>query len=137
MTDRHLMEGRLSSIRDHVARIREKLPGTRDEFVADREAQEVVAFNLFLAFQDALDVAAHVIADRDWPVPSTNRAHFEILANRRALTAPTATAMARCAGLRNLIAHSYGGLDLGRLYEELPAGVTAIESFCAEIGALA
>ena len=41
--------------------------------------------------------------------------------------------MSRCAGLRNLIAHAYGGLDLGRLYAELPAGRAALQAFCAEL----
>jgi uncharacterized protein YutE (UPF0331/DUF86 family) len=41
--------------------------------------------------------------------------------------------MARCAGLRNLIAHAYGTLDLGRLHGEIPAGVAALRSFSGEL----
>ncbi len=51
------------------------------------------------------------------------------------LTVGTADSMARCAGLRNLIARAYGTLDLGRLYEELPAGAAALKAFCAQVAA--
>jgi uncharacterized protein YutE (UPF0331/DUF86 family) len=131
--DRNLLLGRLAAIGDRLARIREKLPESPGAFLTDRDAQEIVTFNLFLAFQDCLDVAAHLIADRGWPVPATNRERFDILAPRGALTPETARAMARCAGLRNLIIRTYGSLDLGRLCEELPAGMVALEAFRSEM----
>lgn len=133
MVDRHLAEQRFGSIHDHLERIARKLPPDRATFLADRDAHEAVAFNLFLAFQDALDLAARLIADRSWPLPTTAREHFEILARQGVLSAVVAEQMAGCAGLRNLIAHSYGTLDLGRLYDELPAGVSALRAYCAEI----
>ena len=133
MVDRHLIEQRLGSIRDRIARIEARLPADKSTFLVDRDAQETVAFNLFLAFQDSLDVAARLIADGKWPVPTTAREHFEILMRNGVLTAPVSEEMASCAGLRNLIAHAYGSLDLGRLYEELPAGVDALRHYCVEI----
>ncbi|HEY3351662.1 MAG TPA: DUF86 domain-containing protein [Polyangia bacterium] len=133
MVERHLVEQKLAAIHDRLARIRSKLPPTKTAFLADQDAQESVAFNLFLAFQDALDVAGHLIGDAGWPMPATAREHFAVLAQKQVLTAGTAAAMAGCAGLRNLIAHSYGTLDLGRVYDELPAGEVALRAFCAEV----
>jgi uncharacterized protein YutE (UPF0331/DUF86 family) len=133
VVDPHLSEQRLASIRDHVSRIRSMRSATREAFLSDRNAQEAVAFNLFLGFQDALDLAARLIADREWELAATAREHFEILAKNKVLTVSTAEAIGRCAGLRNLIAHAYGKLDLGRLYDEVPAGLMALEAFCAEI----
>jgi uncharacterized protein YutE (UPF0331/DUF86 family) len=135
VVDRNLLLAKLSAIRDRLDRIAEKLPPTLGEFLANRDAQESVSFNLFLAFQDALDLAAHVIADAGWPMPTTARHHFDALLEHGWLTPLTAEAMGRCAGLRNLIAHSYGGLDLGRLYGELPAGRAALAAFSAEMAA--
>jgi uncharacterized protein YutE (UPF0331/DUF86 family) len=135
VVDRHLIESRLAAIRDHVTRVREMLSPRRELFLTDRGAQEAVAFNLFLAFQDALDLAAHVIADRSLALPTSGREHFEILARAGLLSVPAAEAMARCAGLRNLIAHAYGSLDLGRLYDETPAGLAALQAFSQEVEA--
>lgn len=137
MVDEHVVEQRLAAIRDRLDRIDRTLPGDRARFVTDRTAQEIVAFNLFLAFQDALDLAAQVIADRGLELPTTARGHFEILERAGVVTPVVARAMAGCAGLRNLIAHAYGTLDIGRLYDELPAGRDALLSFCGEIADLA
>ena len=133
MVDRHLVEQRLAAIRDRITRIEATLPADRDAFLRDRTAQELVAFNLFLAFQDALDLASHLIADRGYPLPATAREHFEILERNAVITGVVSRAMAGCAGLRNLIAHSYGNLDLARLYDELPRGRDALLAFCGEL----
>ncbi len=108
MIDKHVLTQRLAAIADRVARIDATLPPTLDAFLVDRTAQEVVAFNLFLAFQDALDICAHLIADRGWELPQTGREHFDILARHGFLVPELARTMGGCAGLRNLIAHAYG-----------------------------
>lgn len=136
MVDSHLVEQRIASIRDRLRRIDQTLPSEREDFLADRTAQEIVAFNLFLAFQDALDLAAHVIADRGYELPTTAREHFEILQRHGHLTGAVAHSMAGCAGLRNLIAHAYGSLDLARLHDELPHGRDALLAFCGELAML-
>ena len=111
------------------------MPPTVDAFLVDRTAQEVVAFNLFLAFQDALDLCAHLIADRGWELPQTAREHFDILAKHGIMVPELARTMGGCAGLRNLIAHAYGSLDLQRLFNELPAGRDALRAFAAALAA--
>jgi uncharacterized protein YutE (UPF0331/DUF86 family) len=136
VVDSHLVEQRLASIRDRLRRIEETLPAERERFLADRTTQEVVAFNVFLAFQDALDLAAHLIADRGYELPTTAREHFEILERHGQLSGVVARAMGGCAGLRNLIAHAYGQLDLARLHDELPGGRDALLAFCAEVASL-
>ena len=136
MVDARLVEQRLAAIQDRLERIEACLPGDRSTFLADRTAQEVVAFNLFVAFQDALDLAAHLIADRGLEMPTTAREHFEILGRAKLLSPAVAASMAGCAGLRNLIAHAYGSIDTTRLYDELPLGRDALAAFCGEIAAI-
>jgi uncharacterized protein YutE (UPF0331/DUF86 family) len=133
VVDPHLLEQKLAAVSARLDRIGARLPDTRDRFIEDQDAQESVAFNLFIAFQEALDIAAHVIAASGFEMPGTAREHFYILQRHQLLSTGTAEAMARCAGLRNLIAHAYGTLDLGRLYDELPAGRATLERFCAEM----
>lgn len=136
MVDAHLVEQRLAAIRDRLERIAGTAPPDREAFLADRTAQEVVAFNLFVAFQDALDLAAHLVADRGLELPATAREHFEVLGRAGLLSPAVASAMAGCAGLRKLIAHAYGSLDTARLYDELPLGRDALTAFCGEVAAI-
>ncbi len=136
MVDSHLVEQRLAAIRDRLDRIARMTPADRAAFLADRTAQEIVAFNLFVAFQDALDLAAHLIADRDLELPATAREHFEVLGRAGLLSPAVASAMAGCAGLRNLIAQAYRSLDTSRLYDELPLGRDALTAFSGEVAAI-
>ncbi len=135
MIDKHILTQRLAAIADRLARIDSTLPPTLDVFLVDRTAQEIVAFNLFLAFQDSLDLCAHLIADRGWELPQTAREHFDILARHGFLLPELARTMGGRAGLRNLIAHAYGSLDLQRLFTELPAGRDALRAFAAALAA--
>ncbi len=42
MVDEHLIAQRLAAIRDHVARIDSCLPSEREQFLTDRNSQEIV-----------------------------------------------------------------------------------------------
>ena len=97
MVDSHLVEQRLAAIRDRLDRIARMTPADRAAFLGDRTAQEIVAFNLFVAFQRALDLAAHLIADRGLELPATAREHFEVLGRAGLLSPAVASAMAGCA----------------------------------------
>lgn len=131
MVEPRIVERKLAALVDSVERVREKYPASANAFASDRDAREIVAFNLFLAFQEALDLAAHFIADGGWAVPTTAREHFDVLAKNGFLDAKLASELAACAGARNLIVHAYGRLDFERLYSEIPAGLAALERFAA------
>lgn len=131
MVDPRIVEKKLSSLLACIDRVREKYPSSRDAFLANRDTREIAAFNLFLAFQEALDLAARIIADAGWEVPATAREHFEILSKHAFIDAKLGADLGACAGARNLIAHAYGSLDFERLYAEIPAGLDALTRFAA------
>ena len=92
-----------------------------------------MSFNLILAVQEALDVAARWIADAGWEVPTTAREHFDILATHGVVPQDLARDLALCAGARNLIAHAYGTLDFGRLHAEAPLALATLERFATAL----
>ena len=61
--DARLLETKIVRMRARIDRARAKLPASREDFEGDVDAQEIVSFNLLLAVQEALDLAAHRIAD--------------------------------------------------------------------------
>lgn len=130
-----LLARKLAQLCARLDRVRAKLPESADAFEDDRDAQEIVSFNFLLALQDALDVAARIIAERGWEVPTTAREHVEILAAHHVISRALARDLAAGAGARKLIAHSYDAMDLRRLHAELPSGVAALEAFAAAIAA--
>ena len=82
---------------------------------------------------DAIDLAAHLIAERGLGVPASHREVFEILSRANLITPDSAQAMSLMASLRNRIAHSYGDLDPVRMVRETPGGLDAATRFFDEI----
>ncbi len=121
------VEGRLERIRDGVA-------VGRESFRATQLRVEQVAFNMFLAMQECLDLSSHIVSDEGWGTPATLAEAFDILEKRGVITPETTLAMRRGTRLRNLIAHAYGDIDPEKLFDAATSGVPQIARFLAEVG---
>ena len=137
MVDSLVLASKISAIRDAVARIQEVLPDTADAFVADRTAREIVAFNLFLALQEAIALVTHWLADDGATVPGTYGDAFAALGRLGVIDEALATRLRAAAGLRNLIAHQYGVIDFGRLYAIARVDADDLLAFCQQLAASA
>lgn len=133
MVDAGVLARKVAAIRDATARIGEMLPQTAEAFLADRTAREVVAFNLFLALQEAISLGAHWLADDGIDVPGSYGDVFAALGERGVIETALAVRLRAAAGLRNLVAHQYGVLDFGRVYAIARDDVTDLEAFCQQV----
>ena len=119
-------------LRERIAKLRARLAGLDDAVQAvsaDENLEAFLAFNLFLAIQDAVDLAAHVVSARSLTIPASQREVFDALAKAGLIDPAIASAMGALASLRNRIAHTYGDLDLARLVRELPQGLGHLDAF--------
>ena len=133
MVDEAVLAKKLAAIRDAVARIRDVLPGSADAFRENRTAREVVIFNLFIALQEAIALATHWLADEGWDVPQSYGDAFAALADRQILERELAHRLRAASGLRNLIAHQYGAVDAGRIFDLASNDVEDLLSFCQQL----
>lgn len=133
MVDDGIKAAKTAAILDAVGRIRETLPPSAVLLREDRTAREVVILNLFVAIQESLGLAAHWLADGGWTVPSTYGDVFIALAEHGILPRSLAQRLAAAAGLRNLIAHQYGSIDVDRLYAIAADGLDDLVAFCREL----
>lgn len=124
MTDRERFLALLESLRQAIetlVRYRASVP--RDRLLGDLDTQNMVLFALYRAIQAAVDLGQHVIAEHGLPVPSSYREVFTVLRTAGVLDGPLAGRLQGWGGLRNLIAHQYGSLNLelvaDALYDEL------------------
>lgn len=128
-----LLLRKLLLCRDRIQKIRDALPAVAEDVLKDERTEAFIAFNLFLLIQDAIDVSAHLIADRGLGVPASHRETFDILSRANLISPDSARAMALMASLRNRIAHAYGNLDPVRMVRETPAGLDAATRFLDEL----
>jgi uncharacterized protein YutE (UPF0331/DUF86 family) len=130
MVDKGILAGKIASVRDAVARIREVLPPARDAFASDRTLREVVVLNLFVALQDCLSLATHWLSDAGLDVPQSYGQVFLRLGERGVIGAELASRLAATSGLRNLVAHRYGVIDWGRIHEIASTRLDDLLAFC-------
>jgi uncharacterized protein YutE (UPF0331/DUF86 family) len=135
VTDRDVVLRKVTSIREHAARIRRRRAVDLAAFRSDVDRQDALGMSLLVAVQDALDVALHMAADEGWGVPASYAESFGLLEKRGVIDLPLATALSRMATLRNRLAHGYATVDVERIWNEVPAGAAALETFTDAIAA--
>jgi uncharacterized protein YutE (UPF0331/DUF86 family) len=137
MVDRDLVAAKLGELAEHVARVRARCKATADELRRDRDALDLVAFNLMLAVQACADVASHVIADEGWPPATSLGTAFERFEEHGVISAPVREALVRAVGLRNVIAHGYAGIRPEAVHAAAATGLADLEAFAREVAAWA
>lgn len=89
MVDADIVAVKLAEIADRLERVRMRCPADADALATDRDALDLVSFNLILAIQAALDIASHLIADEGWPTAATLAESFVRLHEHRVISAET------------------------------------------------
>lgn len=122
------------AMRERLARLRAALPQDPATVLGDERLEAFIAFSLFLLIQDAVGIAAHLVAARGLAVPGSQREVFDALAKAGLLTEATHRGLAPLVSLRNRIAHAYGELDVVRMTAETPACLAIVERMLEELG---
>jgi uncharacterized protein YutE (UPF0331/DUF86 family) len=135
VVDRDLLAAKLAELSDRIARVRTRCPVTVDALRADRDALDLVSFNLMLAVQSCADIASHVIADEGWPSASNLAAAFNRLRDEGVIASGTAAALCRAVGLRNVVAHGYAGINPAMVHAAAMRGLGDLEAFAREVAA--
>jgi uncharacterized protein YutE (UPF0331/DUF86 family) len=135
MVDPGLIASKLAELSDRVARVTTRCPPTIEELRDDRDALDVVSFNLMLAVQSCADIASHIIADEGWPAAGNLAGAFNRLRDEGVITADTAAALCRAVGLRNVVAHGDSGINPAMVHDAATRGVADLEAFAQEVAA--
>lgn len=88
-----------------------------EDFLKDQNSQDIILFNLQLAIQNCIDMAAHIVSDENMGIPGSTSEMFYLLEESGYLDHLLTEKMVKAIGLRNLIVHEYGRLDLKRIYD--------------------
>ena len=64
MIDKDVILNKANKVDHHLRRIRDKRVVSLEGFLADLDCQESILFNLQMAVQNCIDIAAHIIRGR-------------------------------------------------------------------------
>ena len=112
MADRDLVLTKAASVRRHLNRVIEKRDVDQRTFLNDVDRQESILFNLQMAVQNCIDIAAHIISEEGFGVPGSTNEMFYLLQENGYLEAELTEKMVSAVGFRNLIVHEYGKVDM-------------------------
>jgi uncharacterized protein YutE (UPF0331/DUF86 family) len=71
VVDYDLIIAKAGNVKAHLDRIAEKAGTNLQVFIGDVDRQDIVAFNLHLAVENCIDIAAHLISENGWSVPGS------------------------------------------------------------------
>lgn len=129
MVNRDLIAAKLTELADRVERVRAHTPTTSEALRVNRDALDIVAFNLMLCVQTCADIASHVIADEGWPAARSMAEAFGRLQEKGILSGSTSESLQRAVGLRNVVEHGYAGIDVASCHRAATTGLSDLEAF--------
>ncbi len=129
MLDRDLLLRKLADLDLYLSQASEFRAVTADEYRRDWETQRVVERTLQLAIEACLDVASHIVADRQLRVPSTYAAVFEVLGEAGLLDDGLRETMVRIARFRNILVHDYARIEPAAVVRSLREGLDDLRRF--------
>lgn len=119
MIDRQLVKNKLSDIKKYYEKLEVIL---RDEarIIIEDDLKRYTTERLFQLIVDtAVDINTHIISESDTQVPEDYQSTFITLGENKILPMDFATKIAPSVGLRNLIIHKYGKVDLKRMIDDI------------------
>ena len=100
------------SLQRCVERAKEEYTAAGDNFLINYSRQDAAILNVIRACESAIDLANHLIRQRNLGVPSTNRESFELLCEAKLIPEDLGQALYKMAVFRNIAVHTYTKLDL-------------------------
>jgi uncharacterized protein YutE (UPF0331/DUF86 family) len=117
LVDKDLILAKASTIKRHLKRVEEKTNIDVQAFFHNIDLQESVLFNLQIAIQNCIDIAAHIISDEGLGVPGSTSEMFYLLEENGYLDHVIAEKMIKANGFRNLIVHEYEKISLEQVFK--------------------
>ena len=133
MVDRDIILAKASSVKRHLSRIIEKRNTDLQTFLQDIDRQEIILFNLQMAIQNCIDIAAHIISEEGFGVPGSTSEMFYLLEENGYIDSELTEKMVKAVGFRNLIVHEYGKIELKQVFEVAQEDIKDLNEYLISI----
>jgi len=133
--DNGVILAKLESLQHCVERIQSRMPSTVESLVEDYDLQDIISINLERAVQLCVDIAAHILADRNAPTPNSMAACFDELRKEGYLPEAVANQLKKAIGFRNISVHAYQDIDWSIVFSIVTTRLTDFSDFVRHINA--
>ncbi|KKQ74181.1 MAG: hypothetical protein US96_C0039G0017 [Candidatus Woesebacteria bacterium GW2011_GWB1_38_5b] len=129
MTNRFVLENKISSIQKYLTILTKYEPLSQDEIIDDVDIKGAVERYLYLVTQSTIDLAEAVIAYKGYRKPATFSEGFTILAENKIINQDLEKRLVKMSGFRNALAHGYEKINYEILHNALQNSLKDIEEF--------
>lgn len=123
MIDKDLIKNKMADIQGYFEELQVILKEETENIVSDKLKLRSLERLFQLIVDTSLDINTHIISGSDIKVPDDYQSTFNILAENDVLPMDFALKIAPSVGLRNLVVHKYGRVDLDKMVEDIKKGV--------------
>ena len=109
--DETIILSKLDALSRCITRIRAKTPTSVDALLDDYDCQDIISINLERAIQTCVDIAAHILADRNIPAAASMADGFDLLSKQKIIPDDLANRLKKAVGFRNISVHTYQTID--------------------------
>jgi uncharacterized protein YutE (UPF0331/DUF86 family) len=133
LVDNELIIVKASSIKKHLNRVKGKRNTDLQTFLKDLDRQEIILFNLQMAIQNCIDIAAHIISDEGFGVPGSTNEMFYMLEENGYLNRDITEKMVKLVGFRNLMVHGYEKIELDQVFKVAQKDIRDLNEYLKSI----
>lgn len=135
MTDLVIIENKLSDLQSYYAELADILKEDSRSIIDDNLKLRSVERLFQLIVDTAIDINTHIIVTSHFPVPDDYQSTFITLAQKDFLSMDFAHTIAPSVGLRNLVVHRYGNVDVKRMVDDIRKEIGQYREYAAHIAA--
>ena len=124
MIDRELVKNKLADLESYHKELAPLLTDKTEAIINDNLKLRSTERLFQLIVDTTIDINTHLIVESDAMVPDDYQSTFIALAENKFLPVDFAAQIAPSVGLRNLIVHKYGRVDLKKMVEDIKKNIS-------------
>jgi uncharacterized protein YutE (UPF0331/DUF86 family) len=123
-------------ISDSLVRLEKIKNLSREEFLKNRDIQDIASYRLLVAIEAALNLCYHVSAKKLKKAPDEYAECFGILGEAEIIPEELAEELKKMARFRNMLVHMYWKIDYDIIFDILRDKLDQLKQFSAAVAAL-
>lgn len=128
-----LIRTRCQEIEESLGRLEKFKAVKKEDFLKDRDLQDIACYRLLVAIEAALGLCYHVSAKQLKRVPEEYAECFAILSDAQMIPKDLSETLQRMARFRNLLVHMYWKLDYSAVYDLIEHHLVDLRRFSEAI----
>jgi uncharacterized protein YutE (UPF0331/DUF86 family) len=134
VVDERVISVKLKQIEQYHGELKSKQETlSRREFLSSTTEQRAVERMFENAIQACADLAQHIATREFVDDGPTSKDAIRVLSRQGVIDEETADTLVTAIGFRNVLAHEYGHVDHGEVYETLQTGLSVYDTYSQQI----